>query len=554
MQSSSRNLSLYLIITTAVAATALFRIADLDFFWHLKTGDVILKTHEFQRTEIYSFTAAGREYIDHEWLFQVVISLFYSAFGPAGVIILKTIILATLYSLTTKFLLQEGATFPAVIGIQFLSLCGGLQRMVERPEIFTGLFFVITFLLVHSFLRKERLISLLILPPIFVVWSNFHAAVILGLVLLFCFCAGLFLETLAKRSGFPAYYAAEPRKQSMLWATLVVCVLATLINPYGYRVLTVPFELTSIINSGLLRNEEWQAPSPFTLPFYYISVLVLFTVMLMNFRRLSIVHAMLAIFFAYISMKYIRNTGLFCWLMPLFISPYVSEFSAKKVVTNGLAVFSAISLTYILTVSFPFERGFGIASYFPQGIAQFTKEKKLQGNMLNSYAMGGYLIWSLYPERKIFIDGRNEVYLPLLKEIVKSRADSRLWNKLLADHKIEYALLNYVDDLEEVTYMGANGEMQKTYMPFSETHFPRLKWAMVYWDDVGMILVKRKGINSDLVNLEYKQTYPEGDKYMEALLLNGRISREVAQAELKRKLKEDPNCERAKRLLSVASK
>ena len=245
---------------------------------------------------------------------------------------------------------------------------------------------------------------------------------------------------------------------------------------------------------------------------------------------------------------------MFCWFMPLFLVPYSAQLSKKIVVTRAFAGVATLSLVYVLTTSFPFERGFGIASYFPQGIAKFTKEKKLKGNMLNSYGMGGYFIWSLYPEHKIFIDGRNEVYLPLLKEIVKSRADSRRWNKLLADYRIEYALLSYIDDLEEVTYMGTNGETKKIYMPFSETHFPRKKWALIYWDDVGMVLVKRNGANSNLLNLEYKQTYPEGNKYMEALLIKGQISYDVAQTELKRKLAEDPNCKRAKQLLSLTAK
>ncbi len=553
MQSSYRNLSIYVIVAIAVAAASIFQIADLDFFWHLKTGDIILQTKEFQRTEIYSFTAAGREYIDHEWLFQVVISLLFSSFGPAGVILFKTAIFVLLYFLTTRFLLQQGASPLVVISIQFLSLCGGLPRMVERPEMFTALFFVITFLVVHSFLKSGKWFILLILPPLFALWSNFHAAVILGLILLGCFSAGLFLETFLKRSGLPGYYNAPGRQQGMLLAILAFCILATGLNPYGYRVLTVPFELTSIIDSGLLKNEEWQPPSPFTLPFYYICVLFSFGFILTNFRKLSVVHFLLTAFFAYISMKYVRNTGLFCWFMPLFLAPYTPQISEKKSLIRVAAVFAVVAFLYITTAVFPYERGLGVSSYFPESIASVTKGKNLQGNMLNSYAMGGYLIWSLYPERKIFIDGRNEVYLPLLKKIVKSRADSRLWNRLLADYKIEYALLNYVDDLEEVTYMGKDGQITKTYMPFSETHFPRSKWALVYWDDVGMILIKRKGENEKLLPFEFTQTYPEGIDYMKALLLNGKISRETALNELNRKLKEDPNCKRAQQLLQDIS-
>ncbi len=551
MQSNYRNLSIYFVIAVAVASASLFQIADLDFFWHLKTGDVILERQEFQRTEIYSFTAAGREYIDHEWLFQVVLSLLYSAFGPAGVIIFKSMIIALMYLLTTRHLLKEGASPLAVVSIQFLSLCGGLQRMIERPEIFTALFFVITFLVLHSFLKSCSWFILLILPPLFAIWANFHAAVILGIVLLGCFFGGLLLDSFMRRSGLPGYYDATPRKLGILLGILIICVVATGLNPYGYRVLTVPFELTSIIDSGILNNEEWQPPSPFTLPFYYICVLVSFAVMLLNFRRLSPVHFLLTIFFAYVSMKYVRNTGLFCWFMPLFLSPYAAQINEQKIAVRAAAVFSVLSLLYLTTAAFPFQRGLGVASYFPERIAKFTEEKNLQGNLLNSYSMGGYLIWSLYPERKIFIDGRNEVYLPLLKQIVQSRADSRLWNKLLADYKIEYALLNYIDELEEVTYMGKNGEITKTYMPFSETHFPRSKWALIYWDDIGMILVKRDGENANLLPLEFKHTYPEGSNYMEALVANGRISRETAQNELKRKLNEDPHCKRAQMLLDT---
>jgi hypothetical protein len=241
--------------------------------------------------------------------------------------------------------------------------------------------------------------------------------------------------------------------------------------------------------------------------------------------------------------------------MPLFVSPYVAELSTKRDLIRAIAVFAGIAFIYITTLAFPFERGLGIASYFPKQVAAFAKHKNLQGNMLNSYAIGGYLIWSLYPERKIFIDGRNEVYLPLLKKIVESRADSRLWNKLLSDYKIEYALLNYIDELEEVTFVGKDGQLSKTYMPFSETHFPRSKWALVYWDDDGMVLVKRNGTNQNLVKQEFIQTYPEGTDYMEALVLNGRISRDEALAELMRKLEEDPNCKRAQRLFqTIAAK
>lgn len=173
--------------------------------------------------------------------------------------------------------------------------------------------------------------------------------------------------------------------------------------------------------------------------------------------------------------------------------------------------------------------------------------------MLNSYAFGGYLIWNLYPERKIFIDGRNEVFLPLLQEIVAVRTDSRLWKRFLEKYKIEYALLNYWDELEQLTTFDASNHRIVTYAPFTSTHFPRARWALVYWDDTGMIYVKRDGINGGLANQEYTSVFPEGTAYMRVLKDGKKIDKAKAIGELQRKLKEDPDCKRAQKLLQEMS-
>jgi len=45
----------------------------------------------------------------------------------------------------------------------------------------------------------------------------------------------------------------------------------------------------------------------------------------------------------------------------------------------------------------------------PVEAVAFIRRAHLSGRMLNEYAFGGYLIWAL-PERKVFIDGRADVY------------------------------------------------------------------------------------------------------------------------------------------------
>lgn len=547
---SNFHKALFLFIVLLIGAASIFKIADLDFWWHLKTGQILLQQREFQHTEIYSFTANGREYVDHEWLFQVVAYLAYSAGGAAGFIFLKTALIAAIYVLAARHLLEKGASPVLTAGIVLVSVCGSLQRFIERPEVFSTLYLIVIFLLLDAYLRKASTRLLVFVPVMTLVWSNTHAAVILGLLLQAVFLCGVTLELISSSWGYPRYYSGAGRAHILhLAAALAVSILITGLNPDGYRMLRVPFELTAIIDSGLLNNQEWQRTSIQSLPLFYLCLFFSTGIQIVNFRRLSWTHLALTIIFAYLALRYVRNTGMFGMLMPFLVAPYAATLSEKRIpVASASAALLALTL-WILVSAFPFERGIGISSTFPEKMVRFIVEKNMQGNLFNSYGFGGYLIWRLYPERKVFIDGRNEVYLPLLKKIVEVRQDSRLWKKLLDDSAIEYAVLNYVDDLEKVTMMEKNNQAKVVYMPFSSTHFPRSRWALVYWDDCGMILVRRNGLNQNLLAQEYTSVFPEGTAYQENLVKDGKIDRIKAIEELQRKVSEDPQCNRAVRIL-----
>jgi hypothetical protein len=552
--SDSRNKAVLAGLSLIVFLAAFFKIVDLDFWWHLKTGQIILTDKQIPRADIYSFTVAGREYIDHEWLFQLIQYSTYSIAGEAGIVLLKCALIVAIYWIAAQFLLKNGASFLFVSTIVLLSVLGGRIRFIERPEIFTTLFLVLVYVRLHRFLKNSENRFPFWILILFVIWANLHAAVILGLVLQFTFLAGCIVERVLIRS-YPAYYNAPNRRLILLAALLVASTLATAINPYGFRVLTVPFELTAIIDSGLLNNQEWLQPSLRALPFFYACILSVFAIFLLNFRRLHFVNFLFGAFLAYISLKYVRNVGLFSMMMPLLVAPYAETLSVRIASLNrGLAVGNiamAAFLIYRVFHSYPYEFGAGASSYFPEKLVRFVEKQNLQGHMLNSYGLGGYLIWRLYPERKVFVDGRNEVYLPLLKRVIAARADNRKWNKLLNDFAIEYAVLNYVDQLERVTTIDRTGKATETYAPFSSTHFPRNHWALVFWDDHGMIFIRRNGSNAKLLEREYTSVFPEGEYYHQTLIQAGRIDRATAIVELQRKIQEDPSCRRASYLLQV---
>lgn len=507
-----------LVIVAVVLAAGVTKIADLDFWWHLKAGQLVATTHAVPRTDVFSYTAFGHEYIDHEWLFQLTQYAAWCLAGPLGIALLKCLIVAATLVLVALYAIRRGADPLVAGGLTLLAIAGGITRIIERPELFSTLFAVTTFVLADSYLRTRDWRFLVPLPLLCALWANVHAAVIVGLIIQI-----LFVRSMPQVAAF------------------VGSVAAACVNPFGYRVLTVPFELTRIIDSGLLNNEEWRHPTLVKTPFFFAALVLVALVMVRRVRNVP--HILVALFLASISLKYIRNVGLFCTFVPLLISE-----EAPRLHRRTIAALGVISVAIILTVYFPFERGIGEASYFPDGIVRFVKQRDLRGHMLNSYSFGGYLIWNLYPERRVFIDGRNEVYLPLLARLKIARADSRAWNTLLRDEQIEYALLEYVDDPDRVATIDASGKVTAGYAPVTVTRFPRARWALAYFDDDGMVFVRRKGVNS--IAGEYTSVFPEGRGYQRELVVRGAIDRSRAIAELQRKMAEDPGCRRAKSLLA----
>ena len=92
----------------AILFAAIFTMAvrvptDTDTWWHLRSGEYIVRTHSIPRQDVFSHTVAGRPWIDHGWLAQIVIYLLYAAFGYAGL----GLALAAVVTLTFVFVFLQ---------------------------------------------------------------------------------------------------------------------------------------------------------------------------------------------------------------------------------------------------------------------------------------------------------------------------------------------------------------------------------------------------------------------------------------------------------------
>src|SRR5471032_1629691 len=65
--------------------TALAPIRSQDYFWHLATGRWIVEHHALPAVDPFGIASARTEWIDGEWLFQVLLYWTYAAGGHVAV-------------------------------------------------------------------------------------------------------------------------------------------------------------------------------------------------------------------------------------------------------------------------------------------------------------------------------------------------------------------------------------------------------------------------------------------------------------------------------------
>jgi len=246
-------------LVALIAALTIFKMSNNDIWIHLKLGEVILDTGRVPHNEPFSFTASGREYFAHGWLGGVLLELVYRAAGVNGLIFAKALIVlaacAALYLACRLLRVREWIIYPVFA----LMLFTASARFVERPLIFTDLFLTIYLLCYFAYRECGRQRAwLYVIPFIHLFWANIHGAHHYGLALLVVLAAA---ETAAyaraKWLGLAATDAPPARDVAFLWALPPACVLAALVNPYGYHLLVYPF--TVLRREVVMRMVyEWQ--------------------------------------------------------------------------------------------------------------------------------------------------------------------------------------------------------------------------------------------------------------------------------------------------------
>lgn len=465
-----------------------------DLGRHLLTGNLILQTGHVPETNLFSYVSPDFPYISTHWLSQVFFALVHSAFGFVGLFILMLLLLYGACGMQILAIRKH-------ISVTALSLCGILslgillERTDLRPELFSFfLLSVYTTILYRNRETPSRLIFILI--PLQLLWVNLHIYFAIGLVILGLFWAEMLFLKRKSVTTRPVYE---------LSLVFLLSVLVSLLNPHGLQGLLYPLHVFQNYGYTIEENQTvfflqslgFHKPS---FPYLFLYVILFFTSLAVTYKKTRPIDWLLAVVFTYLAFSAVRNLPLlvFATFIPFYMAGNqtltkltASFHSVELPIKKNYLVWVSIGILFLwqgYLISQKTPLGYGVAPGASQAV-MFFQENKLSGPIFNNFDIGGYLIYRLYPEERVFVDGRPEAYPASFfqKEYIPMQENPELFKKLADKYQFQTIIFPHTDQ----TPWG---------MTFLKWIIRDPAWKLIYADDYAVILVRNTPENQNLIS------------------------------------------------------
>lgn len=386
---------------------------DPDVWWDLKTGQMILATHHWPTTDPFSFTVHGQPWISFEWLGDVLLSSVSRIGGLLALdfllIAMAAAIMVALYVLGTLRCGKSKAGFLAALLLYPLVNA----QFTMRPQMLGYLFLILTLIALELFRRGKKW-AIWPLPALMLVWVNTHGSWIIGLgtILVYWICGLVEFRNGGVESK--KWTSAERRNISLV---LLLSLAAVMITPYGAELAAFPFRVASSIPVSVAYVLEWM-PMPFDLlggKIFLALVLAIFafqTVFQFKWRLEELLLFYGGVALACLHLRFILvfvpfTMPLLATIAARWIEPY---YRAKDKYVLNAALMAGLLLAMVHYFPSRATLDKRVATFFPVHAVEYLRQHSVPTPMLDSYGFGGYLIWSMGPQEKVFIDGRSEIY------------------------------------------------------------------------------------------------------------------------------------------------
>jgi hypothetical protein len=387
-------------IAIPVISVLVASVSTVDLAYHVRAGDWMLHTHRLLDVDTYTFTAQGRPWLNQQWGAQVLIALIARVGGYAALSITRGILTAVTYTAVFLACRAAGATLRRAAILTTLSFLLSLYVLAMRPQMFAIAFFGLAVWFVAA--RRQRPGLLWAILPLQVVWANVHGSFVLTPVLL-----GLaWLED--RRDHDPV--------ARRTFAVGVGSVLATLVNPFGWRVWSYA---VSIGTNPTIRNliVEWKptAIEQSAGAVFFVSVALLVAYLARRGEKVDGLALLKLGFFFFLALPAIRGVVWWGLVAPVVLAGLLPP-ARRQPKVGKPAVNLAIAATVVLATLLVLPRddqtatGRPLVIERPIGLSDQVRDRLPQGSRLFVSQVWGSWFEEAVPSMPVFVDSRIEIY------------------------------------------------------------------------------------------------------------------------------------------------
>lgn len=451
---SATALGLLVLMALLLAGAPLY---TEDLWWHLKAGEMYATEGPWPQSDWMLHTASDDAPIQHEWLFGVSVFALERLLGLHGLRVVQTCLAALIIWLVYSMCRRAGewpvaACFAACV---FVTLAW-FRLFQFRPDLVSIIATLAAYRLLLESGEPPSWLRVAAYTFLIGVWVNFHSLFLLSLNLLFAAILGVALagalEHFAGSTDDAGAARAARRKQmaTRLATALVLGLLVALLNPRGIEQHLTFF--SSSENTAIWKvTDEWSHFYPFDLGGNH-STITLPMWLAVNATMLGFMVVAVTAFVRFSTLRTARalddfdpvgfGLGLaaivamlvsirFLWMCVFPLLYVLHGVTWMRPGRNRSSVAAALMMALAsFVLALWFSGGYGFANlvarfgkspaeYFSmpfrthkfhaEGV-HFLAESRLQGNLFNSYAMGGFLGYWLAPRLRTFVDSRAEHY------------------------------------------------------------------------------------------------------------------------------------------------
>lgn len=475
-------------------------IADPDFFWHMKTGQWILQHKALPDVDPFSLTSPSADnlrasfILTSYWLSQTIYAALYALGGWWGILLVRVALVGIMAALFASRCDQRQ---PANIGLLFLGAIQLLEAYpLERPQMFSFVCFTALLVLLDRYRDPAESedgtgVFAALVVALMLVWSNLHGGFFVGQVTLL-----LFLVMEGVKFLHPSLSPLSRRRYSGLAIIVLAGLTASFINPNPINSVRLLLDVGATNTFLYTTNIEYFSSmrilreyGDYTIWLNWLMMALVTCRALSSLKRPDITWLPLLAGTAYMGCQHVRYMPFFLVAAILFLGKdsYKGAFGATfKILVVVTVLIAAPWFVRDETRNLSrFIRGqWGVDRLFPVRAADFCVQHDLKGPVYNTFLWGGYLIWRLGPERKIFCDGRlldAGRYWEYLNSTVVARTDEPYWNKLFQKYGIQTAIVQMIDPSGSMNPLAASLRMDKG-------------WAMVFAENNAAVFMRKENL------------------------------------------------------------